>query len=137
MNSSFWLVNQSLLFQKSNIGIIQTQILNLFHKLKLPLLQKSMQTNLKMDMLAESTKFQETFDLIQQIEKKKLNQIELMVLYYLTLKFWRKFLLDITMHISPLQICIWIWKPCNVLLIYYHLPSHYWNKFLLLTFLPK
>ena len=50
-NFSFWLVNQLLLFRKNNIATMQTKILNLFPRLKLPLLQKFMKTILKPKML--------------------------------------------------------------------------------------
>ena len=59
------------------------------------------------------------------------------ILNYPTLSFWRKFFMDITLDISQVQICNWVWKPWKILLMNCNLLSQYWNRFLLLTSFPK
>ena len=79
------------------------------------------------------TEFQK--NLILANKNNQLNHAELKNLNYLTLNFWRKVFMNITLHFSPVLICNWVWKPCNTLLMKYNLLSHYPNKFLLSTYL--
>ena len=45
--------------------------------------------------------------------------------------------MDITLQISHVQSCNWVWKQCNTLLVNCNVLSPYWNEFLLLTSLQK
>ena len=80
---------------------------------------------------AQLTEFQKL--LILANKNKQFNHAELKNLNYLTLNFWRKIFMNITLDFSPVLICNWVWKPCNTLLMNYNLLSHYPNKFLLST----
>ena len=136
INSYFWLLNQLPFLQKSNIDIIYIQIfaasyaqvtawakfMKRVQKFKISTIN---QTNLN-NCLTSSVDSQ-----------KKLNPTVLIILKNLTMKFWRKFVMDSSLHSSHMQNCNWVWKQCNALLVNCNLLSHYWNKVSQLTFLQK
>ena len=132
----FWLLNQLLIFEKINIIIMQIQFPNLLFMLKLPPLQKFS----KIVKLKPSTinKLNLKTCLISSNEVTNwLNNTEPTILNYLRLKFRRKFSMDIALHFSHAQICNWVWKQSNILLVNCNPLSHYWNKFLQITSFKK
>ena len=133
-----FLTSQSAVFiSKSNINLMEKEMLNRSLMLTLLLLQESMEKILKLKMLMiNQLNFKKNLISTNKLEKK-LNHTEFITLHYLTFKFWRKFFTHIMLYISHVQICNWVSKPCNTLLVICFLLFLYWNKLSRLTFSQK
>ena len=103
------------------------------------LLQKFMKTSIlkfNLSIMIDQLKFRKCLTSVNKL-KKYLDHSDLLILNYLKLTFWKKLFMDITQHISPMQICNWVSRHCKTPQVNSSLLSQYWTEFSPLTSIQK